>query len=57
MALAAKQKSMFSISGEGLRIRNLRVAQKAQIILAALLLIASWPAMQAIAAQFGQLFG
>ena len=51
----------FNAAGRDARIGDiaagLRVAQKAQIILAALLLIAGWPAMQAIAAQLGQLFG
>ena len=51
----------FNAAGRDARIGDiaagLRVAQKAQIILAALLLIASWPAMQAIAAHFGLLFG
>jgi hypothetical protein len=51
----------FNAAGRDARIGDiaagLRVAQKAQIILAALSLIAGWPAMQAIAAQFGQLFG
>jgi adenosylcobinamide-phosphate synthase len=51
----------FNAVGRDARIGDiaagLRVAQKAQIILAGLLLIAGWPAMQAIAAHFGQLFG
>jgi adenosylcobinamide-phosphate synthase len=51
----------FNAAGRDARIgdiaASLRVAQKAQIILAALLLMAGWPAMQAIAVQFGQLFG
>jgi adenosylcobinamide-phosphate synthase len=50
----------FNAAGRNAQIGDiavgLRVAQNGQIILAALLLIASWPVMQAIAAQFGQLF-
>ena len=50
----------FNAAGRDAQISDiaagLRVAQKAQIILAALLLMVGWPAMQAITAQFGQLF-